>query len=85
MLQLFTSSFFLAGMAVSPFAAPSIRKWGRKPMMLIASLLFLAGAAVNGAAQDVAMLVVGRVLLGFGVGIANNAVPLYLSETAPPK
>ena len=85
LLQLFTSSFFLAGMVVSPFAAPAIRHFGRKWMMMLASLLFLAGAGLNAGAQNLAMLVVGRVLLGFGVGFANNAVPLYLSETAPPR
>ena len=30
------------------------------------------------------MLVIGRVMLGWGVGFANQAVPLYLSEIAPP-
>jgi MFS family permease len=30
-----------------------------------------------------AMLVVGRLLLGFGVGFVNQVVPLYLSEMAP--
>ena len=34
--------------------------------------------------QDLAMLVIGRVMLGWGVGFANQAVPLYLSEIAPP-
>ncbi|KAJ6303458.1 hypothetical protein OIU77_017355 [Salix suchowensis] len=31
------------------------------------------------------MLILGRVLLGVGVGFANQAVPLYLSEMAPPR
>jgi sugar porter (SP) family MFS transporter len=31
------------------------------------------------------MLVIGRVFLGWGVGFANQAVPLYLSEIAPPQ
>ncbi|KAM0952035.1 putative sugar/inositol transporter, major facilitator, sugar transporter [Dioscorea sansibarensis] len=29
------------------------------------------------------MLIIGRILLGFGVGFANQAVPLFLSEMAP--
>ncbi|PHT64493.1 Sugar carrier protein C [Capsicum annuum] len=29
------------------------------------------------------MLIVGRILLGFGIGFANQSVPLYLSEMAP--
>ncbi|XP_065882115.1 sugar transport protein 5 isoform X2 [Euphorbia lathyris] len=46
---------------------------------------FLAGAAVNAGAANIAMLIIGRVLLGFGVGFTNQATPVYLSEVAPPK
>ncbi|KAK1305280.1 Sugar carrier protein C [Acorus calamus] len=35
--------------------------------------------------SDVAMLIIGRALLGIGVGFANQSVPLYLSEMAPAK
>jgi MFS family permease len=67
-LQLFTSSFFLAGMFISLFAAQLVRAFGRKPTMIVAALLFLAGSALNAAAPNLVMLVLGRVLLGFGVG-----------------
>uniref|UniRef100_A0A2N9FHT7 Major facilitator superfamily (MFS) profile domain-containing protein n=1 Tax=Fagus sylvatica TaxID=28930 RepID=A0A2N9FHT7_FAGSY len=40
---------------------------------------------INAAAQNIAMLIIGRILLGIGVGFANQAVPLYLSEMAPYK
>ncbi|CAI0429889.1 unnamed protein product [Linum tenue] len=56
---------------------------GRRPTMLIAGLFFIAGVVLNAAAQDLAMLIVGRILLGCGVGFANQAVPLFLSEIAP--
>ncbi|CAN1807710.1 Sugar transport protein 13 [Linum perenne] len=56
---------------------------GRRPTMLIAGIFFLAGVVLNAAAQDLAMLIVGRILLGCGVGFANQAVPLFLSEIAP--
>ncbi len=38
------------------------------------------GGALNAGAQNLAMLIVGRVALGFGVGFANQSVPLFLSE-----
>jgi MFS family permease len=40
--------------------------------MLIAGLSFLCGATLNAAAQDLAMLILGRILLGVGVGFANQ-------------
>lgn len=40
--------------------------------MLSGGVLFCAGALINGFAQNVAMLIVGRILLGFGIGFANQ-------------
>lgn len=34
-------------------------------------------------AYALGQLVVGRIILGFGVGFATQATPLYLSEMAP--
>ncbi|MCH1923027.1 MFS transporter, partial [Shewanella sp. A3A] len=43
-----------------------------------------AGATVGASAAGLATVILGRVLLGVGVGFGNQAVPLYLSEMAPP-
>ncbi|KAL6624867.1 hypothetical protein ACP70R_032188 [Stipagrostis hirtigluma subsp. patula] len=56
---------------------------GRKWSMSGGGVTFLVGAALNGAARDVPMLILGRVLLGVGVGFDNRSVPVYLSEMAP--
>ncbi|XP_057857500.2 sugar transport protein MST4 [Cryptomeria japonica] len=82
-LQLFTSSLYLAGLIATFFASYTTRVWGRKPTMLIAGILFLIGVVLNAVAQDLAMLIIGRIMLGCGVGFANQAVPLFLSEIAP--
>ncbi|PKI59216.1 hypothetical protein CRG98_020379 [Punica granatum] len=82
-LQLFTSSLYLAGLISTFFASYTTRVLGRKPSMLIAGIFFIAGVVLNSAAQDLAMLIIGRILLGCGVGFANQAVPLFLSEIAP--
>ncbi|KAK4439250.1 Sugar carrier protein C [Sesamum alatum] len=84
-LTLFTSSLYLAALCSSVVAATVTRKLGRKLSMLLGGVLFCAGALINGFAQGVWMLIVGRILLGFGIGFANQSVPLYLSEMAPYK
>ncbi|XP_059632522.1 sugar transport protein 13 [Cornus florida] len=82
-LQLFTSSLYLAGLTATFFASYTTRNLGRKPTMLIAGIFFIIGVVLNAGAQDLAMLIIGRILLGCGVGFANQAVPLFLSEIAP--
>jgi MFS transporter, SP family, sugar:H+ symporter len=85
LLTLFTSSLYLAALATSFLAAKVTRVYGRKWSMFCGGVTFLAGSALNGAATDVLMLILGRILLGVGVGFANQSVPLYLSEMAPAK
>ncbi|XP_020209243.1 sugar carrier protein C [Cajanus cajan] len=84
-LTMFTSSLYLAALLSSLVASTITRRFGRKLSMLFGGLLFLVGALINGFAQHVWMLIVGRILLGFGIGFATQAVPLYLSEMAPYK
>lgn len=85
LLTTFTSSLYIAGLIASFFASATTRILGRRISMLIGGATFLVGAALNGAAVNVAMLILGRILLGIGVGFANQSIPLYLSEMAPPK
>ncbi|KAL8192807.1 hypothetical protein R6Q57_027255 [Mikania cordata] len=83
LLTSFTSSLYIAGLVATFFASPVTRAFGRRPSILIGGVAFLAGAALGGAAYNIYMLIIGRVLLGVGVGFANQSVPLYLSEMAP--
>ncbi|KAI4299276.1 hypothetical protein L6164_032751 [Bauhinia variegata] len=84
-LTMFTSSLYLAALLSSLVASTVTRKFGRKRSMLFGGCLFFAGAVLNGAAKAVWYLILGRILLGFGIGFANQSVPLYLSEMAPYK
>ncbi|XP_059438117.1 sugar carrier protein C-like [Corylus avellana] len=84
-LTMFTSSLYLAALVSSIGASTVTRKFGRRLSMLFGGVLFFVGAILNGFAQAVWMLIVGRILLGLGIGFANQSVPLYLSETAPYK
>ncbi|XP_054814259.1 hexose carrier protein HEX6 [Prosopis cineraria] len=85
LLTSFTSSLYVAGLLTSAAASYVTRAFGRKPSITAGGAAFLAGAAIGGAALNVYLLILGRLLLGVGVGFANQSVPLYLSEMAPPR
>ncbi|SPO22525.1 related to myo-inositol transporter [Ustilago trichophora] len=56
---------------------------GRKKVMVASGVLFLLGALEQAASQVLKELVLGRVLVGLGVGMASMVVPTYLAEVAP--
>ncbi|KAL6854287.1 hypothetical protein ACP4OV_019190 [Aristida adscensionis] len=82
-LTAFSSSLFLAGTLSSLVAGHVTWRVGRRNIMLIGGILFLVGSIINASAINIAMLIIGRMLLGFGIGFTIQAAPLYLAETAP--
>ncbi|XP_046341100.2 proton myo-inositol cotransporter-like [Haliotis rufescens] len=58
-------------------------RFGRKSTTILASLVFTIGGVILGAAQNLAMLVTGRLILGIGIGLASMTVPMYIAECSP--
>ncbi|KAF5727105.1 putative sugar transporter [Tripterygium wilfordii] len=58
---------------------------GRRPMLIISSVLYFVSGLVMFWSPNVYVLLVARLLDGFGVGLAVTLVPVYISETAPPE
>jgi MFS family permease len=56
---------------------------GRKPTMIISSVLFTLSAVGCALAPDFLNLVVWRIVGGIGIGIVSVVSPLYISEIAP--
>ncbi|KAL5201102.1 hypothetical protein ABZP36_035456 [Zizania latifolia] len=82
-LAAFTSSLYLAGLVSSLVASPVTRNYGRRASIVCGGVSFLTGATLNAAAVNIEMLIIGRIMLGVGIGFGNQGVPLYLSEMAP--
>ncbi|KAH9604445.1 hypothetical protein KSS87_020216, partial [Heliosperma pusillum] len=82
-LQLFTSSLYLSALVSSFLASKLCSVKGRKLTIMVSSLSFIVGCIICTAAQHLWMLIIGRVLMGVGIGFGNEAVPLFLSEIAP--
>ncbi|XP_009765772.1 probable inositol transporter 2 [Nicotiana sylvestris] len=60
-------------------------KFGRRTAILIADFLFFVGAVIMASAVNSALLIVGRIFVGLGVGMASMTAPLYISEASPAK
>jgi sugar porter (SP) family MFS transporter len=56
---------------------------GRKRTLLIAGAMFAIGSIIQALAPGTVVLVVGRLVVGAGVGVAAVAAPLYAAELAP--
>ena len=73
LLTLFTSSLYIAGLLTAVLLSSWFTaKHGRRPSMIVGGVAFLAGAAVSGGAVNVYMAILGRALLGVGLGFANQ-------------
>ncbi len=64
-------------------AGPISDKIGRKPSLLIAALLFTVTGFICAFANNIGMFIIGRIVGGFGVGIAILVAPVYIAEIAP--
>lgn len=58
-------------------------RYGRKKMLIIASLLFVVSAIGTGAVDDFNWFIIYRILGGFGIGMASNVSPVYIAEVSP--
>lgn len=77
-LTMFTSSLYLAALVALLVASTVTRKFGRRSSMLLGGVLFCVGAIVNSFATAFWMLILGRLLLGFGIGFTNQVNFLIL-------
>jgi sugar porter (SP) family MFS transporter len=77
-------SSVLVGAAVLAITGGSLSdRYGRRKMLLITSVVFIVGALICSAAGSIQILILGRVVVGMGIGLASSVVPLYISEISP--
>ncbi|HCX20322.1 MAG: MFS transporter [Flammeovirgaceae bacterium] len=82
----FNVASMLLGCAVGAFFAGRLAdRYGRKTMLLVASVLFIISAWGSGIATSSGEFIVYRILGGLAVGAASVMAPAYISEIAPAK
>ncbi|KAF3763113.1 putative sugar transporter [Cryphonectria parasitica EP155] len=78
-----TASVFIGGVLGPLVSGVVSDRLGRRPTIFWGSLITILGVILQTAAQDIAMFVVARILLGFGWAVSGIAAGVYLSETFP--
>ena len=78
------ASLTLTSTMAMMLAGPISDRFGRRPVLKVAALLFTASAVASAVAPDYITLVAARMLGGFGVGAALIIAPMYIAEIAPP-
>ena len=70
----------LVGAMVAGAAAD---KFGRKPLLVTAAVLFTVSAAATGIFNDFTLFNVARFIGGVGIGVASALSPMYIAEVSP--
>ncbi|KEZ46205.1 Myo-inositol transporter 1 [Scedosporium apiospermum] len=81
--SIITSSTALFALLFSPLSSILADRLGRKRVILFADILFTIGALIQALSSTVSGMVIGRCVVGAGVGAASFVVPLYIAEMAP--
>lgn len=82
-VEIITSWVTLGALFGALVAGVLADRLGRRLTIVLAAVLFTAGAALEALAPGTTVLVGGRLVVGFGVGVASVAAPLYAAEMAP--
>lgn len=78
--------FSVGGMIGSFSVGLFVNRFGRRNSMLIVNLLAITGGCLMGfckIAESVAMLILGRLIIGLFCGLCTGFVPMYIGEISP--
>ena len=78
-----TASVFIGSFFGTLAAGVAADRLGRRPVIFWGAAITAVGVVIQTAAQNIAMFVVGRVILGLGSSVSGIASSVYLSEGFP--
>ncbi|KAF9067333.1 sugar transporter [Rhodocollybia butyracea] len=78
-----TASLYIGGCVAAVTWGKVTDVIGRRPALLWAAIISLIAVILQSAAQNVAMFVIARIILGYGTSASGISGPAYLAETLP--
>jgi MFS transporter, SP family, galactose:H+ symporter len=74
----------LAGAAIGALTGGRLADlFGRRKLLIATAIIFGLGAILCAVATSAFILAIGRIIVGFGIGLSSSGVPVYISEVAP--
>jgi MFS family permease len=74
------STFLIGAFIGSVIGGPLSDAIGRRRTFQLDAIPLILGPALMASSHDVPSIVLGRLLVGIGVGVNTSLVPLYISE-----
>ncbi|GAB6164914.1 sugar porter family MFS transporter [Thermostilla marina] len=85
-LRGFAQSSALVGCLVGALTSGALAdKTGRRPLLILAGLLFTVSAVWTALSTDYVTFNIARIIGGVGIGLASNMSPMYIAEISPAK
>ena len=75
-----TSAVFIGGCLAGVSWGKATDALGRRPALFWAALITVVAVILQTAAQDIAMFVIARILIGFGTSASGLTGPAYLGK-----
>lgn len=83
-VQLFVGMVDISGTLGAALSYVIADNFGRRRAFTCCSLIFICGVVIQINAASFATLLIGRTVVGLGVGLALSLDPMYIAEVAPP-
>lgn len=83
--EVVVSTTVLAAFCSSLVGGTLNRLYGRRSCILLAAVVFTLGSVMLAFSWSYPVLVLGRIVVGVGIGIASLTTPMYIAEVAMPR